>query len=106
MSAAASTPMLAVPVSRRLDGRYLVFRPAALSRPPGPAGARLSLVVHFLADNRAELVDMGLALEREPLVVREEFVAFLLAYRVRTGQRRIPARALRKFLDEWDHRWL
>ena len=40
------------------------------------------------------------------MVVREEFVSFLLNYKLDTLQAEIPPWATRRFLDEWSHRWI
>jgi hypothetical protein len=108
-----------------LDGRMLVIQPAlllesaraggygagAFSRKygPGPGAARLTrfrLVLEFLLESQAEISDAGLACSREPMMIREEFVRFLLNWHLEPRQRRIPRIALSRFLDEWGHRWI
>jgi hypothetical protein len=76
---------------------------------PGIGATRLAkyrLVLEFLEDLRAEIASTGLADNREPMTIHKEFVRFLLNWKVGPAQRRIPESALRRFLDEWGHRWI
>lgn len=68
--------------------------------------SRFVLVLRFLAATQPELVKNALAQGDEPIAVREEFLSFLLNYRLRTQQKEIPQGAVRSFLDLWSHRWL
>ncbi len=67
---------------------------------------RFILVLKFLAAWQPELVKSALAQGHEPMAVREEFVSFLLKYKLRVQQTEIPQGVLRAFLDEWSHRWI
>jgi hypothetical protein len=76
---------------------------------PGIGATRLAkhrLVLKFLEDSRAEIASTGLADNREPMTIHGEFLRFLLNWKVGPAQRRIPESALRRFLDEWGHRWI
>ena len=68
--------------------------------------SRFVLVLRFLAALQPELVKNALAQGHEPIAVREEFLSFLLNYRLRKQQKEIPQGAVRSFLDVWSHRWL
>ena len=67
---------------------------------------RFRLVVEYIDAHRDELTEAGLASEGEPIAVREEFVDWLLGCDVEDSGRAIPDSALRRFLDEWGHRWI
>jgi len=104
--------MLVIQLASSLEAARARSRAAsAFSRKYGPrVGAdRLSkfcLVLEFLEDSRAEIANAGLANTGEPMTIQEEFVRFLLSWDVGRTQRRIPKSALRRFLDEWGHRWI
>lgn len=104
-----------------VDGRMHVVRPGlALSTDrdtlrglfaskygSGPEAAyrsRFILVLEFLKTWRSEILEAGLADRARPMAVREEFVDYLLHYRLDAMQSAIPECALRRFLDEWGHR--
>ena len=65
---------------------------------------RFHLVLKFLETWRVEILQSGLADGAEPMAVREEFVDYLLKYRLDRTQTGIPRSAIRLFLDEWGHR--
>jgi len=67
--------------------------------------SRFDLVLRFLADYEVELGKHGLAQGRAPMAVREEFIDYLLQYRLSVKQRQIPEAALRLYLDELDRKW-
>lgn len=76
---------------------------------PGTGTTRLTQfcrVLKFLEDSRTEIANAGLADDREPMTVLAEFARFLLNWKVDRAPRRIPERALIRFLDEWGHRWI
>jgi hypothetical protein len=104
-----------------IDGRWLAVRPTIrfdldsrdcreyFVKKYGPDSAssfwsRFDLVLRFLADYEVELAKNGLAQGRAPMAVREEFIDFLLQYRLSEKQRQIPEAALRLYLDELDRR--
>jgi hypothetical protein len=108
-----------------LDGDRLVIRLApsleaagarrhaatVFSEKYGPATgatrlAKYCVILEFLEDSRADIVSAGLADDREPMTICEAFVQFLLDWKAVPAQRRIPKCALRRFLDEWGHRWI
>ena len=68
--------------------------------------SRFDLVLRFLADYEIELGKHGLAQGRVPMAVREEFIDYLLQYRLSVKQRQIPEAALRLYLDELDRKWV
>ena len=67
--------------------------------------SRFDLVLRFLADYEVELAKNGLAQGRVPMAVREEFIDYLLQYRLSEKQRQIPEAALRTYIDERDRKW-
>ena len=67
---------------------------------------RFDLVLRFLADYEVELAKNGLAQGRVPMAVREEFIDYLLQFRLSPKQRQIPEAALRLYLDELERSWL
>ena len=67
---------------------------------------RFRAVLDYVETHRGELMEAGLASEGEPIVVREEFVDYLLNCRDESARQRIPGSALSRFLDEWGTRWL
>ena len=108
-----------------LDGRMLVIHLASLLEAArarehatrvfvqkyGPAAgasrfSRFCLVLDFLGNSHAEISNSGLAENREPIAIREEFVRYLLDWKVGPKQRRLPKSALSRFLDDWGHRWM
>jgi len=110
------------PTLRLMDGRWIAVHPTIRFKLDVPAlreqfsskyghriepayRSRFELVLRFLADWEVEVVKSGLAYGRAPMAVREEFVDYLLKYRLSTRQREIPEAALRLFLDDWGHRW-
>ena len=66
---------------------------------------RFKLVVDFLNYWQREITRSGFAQDGQPIAVREEFLRYLLAYRVHPGNPRIPRSAIVEFLDDWGHRW-
>jgi len=66
---------------------------------------RFKLVVDFLNCWQREITWSGFADEGQPMAVREEFLRYLLRYRVHPQHPRIPEFAIGEFLDEWGHRW-
>jgi len=90
-----------------IDGRLVVVHPGLRLAPAGTADrTRVNLVLDYLKNRQSELVENGLARCGEPLAVREEFVSYLLNYKLDTLQEEIPQGAMCKFLDEWSHRWI
>ena len=95
-----------------IDGRMIVVHPDLRRAPKHGSRAdtacrcRFHLVLNYLATWRLELLKNGLAHRAKPLAVREEFVSYLLNYKLDTLQEEIPQGAMRKFLDEWSHRWI
>ena len=65
---------------------------------------RFQLVLKFLETWRTEIVESGLADGTRPMAVREEFVDYLLKYRLDRTQTSLPRSVIRRFLDEWGHR--
>lgn len=104
--------MLVISLASLLEAARARSRTAStFSRKYGPRlGAnrlsRFRLVLEFLRDSHAEIADSGLANPGEPMMIQEEFVRFLLNWKVGPAQRRISKSALRRFLDEWGHRWI
>ena len=106
-----------------IDGRWLAVRPTLrfdldapgtrelFVRKYGPDAessfrSRFDLVLKFLADYEIELAKNGLAQGRAPMAVREEFIDYLLQYRLGEKQRQIPEAALRLYLDELERSWV
>lgn len=65
---------------------------------------RFQLVLKFLETWREEILQNGLADDARPMAVREEFVDYLLKYRLDPTQTSLPKSAIRRFVDEWGHR--
>jgi len=106
-----------------MDGRWLAVHPTLRFKLDAPAlresfitkygqrtepayRSRFELVLRFLAEWEFELVQNGLAHGLTPMAVREEFVEYLLNYRLSAKQREIPEAALQFFLEDWSHKWL
>ena len=95
-----------------IDGRMIVVHPGLRLAPKHSSGAepghrrRFNLVLNYLATWQLELLRNGLAHGAKPMAVREEFVSYLLGYKLDTLQEEIPQGAMRRFLDEWSHRWI
>ena len=106
-----------------IDGRWLAVRPTLrfdldtqgmrdfFASKYGPDSessfrSRFDLVLRFLADYEVELAKNGLAQGRAPMAVREEFIEYLLQYRLGQKQRQIPEAALRLYLDELERNWV
>lgn len=106
-----------------IDGRWLAVRPTLrfdldspetqefFARKYGDDSessfrSRFDLVLRFLADYEVELAKNGLAQGRAPMAVREEFIEYLLRYRLGEKQRQIPEAALRLYLDELESTWV
>ncbi len=77
---------------------------------PGSAEShlrRFALVLEFIEHCREKIVWSGLADEQEQSVaVRDELLGWLLEKPLDPGQKRIEPWVLRRFLDEWSHRWM
>jgi len=75
----------------------------------GPAARsallRFKLVVDFLNRWQREIARSGFADDGQPMAVREEFLRYLLRYRLQPGNPQIPRSAIIEFLDDWGHRW-
>ncbi len=73
----------------------------------GPARLqRFALVVDFLHERAAEVVDCGVAQEEAAsLAVRDDLLRYLLGYPVEPDARELPPGIFARFLDEWAHRW-
>ena len=106
-----------------IDGRWLAVRPTLrfdldsqdmrefFAKKYGPDSessfrSRFDLVLRFLADYEVELAKNGLAQGRSPMAVREEFIDYLLQYRLSDKQRQIPEAALRVYLDDLEYDWV
>jgi len=90
-----------------IDGRLVVIHPGLRLAPAEAANrSRFNLVLNYLTVWQQELSKNGLAHGGTPMAVREEFVSFLLNYKLDRRQDEIPQGAMCKFLDEWSHRWI
>ena len=67
---------------------------------------RFRLVLEFLDAYRCEACESDLATSEPSMAVREEFVDYLLRCPLDAHHKEIPKHALRRFLDEWGHRWM
>jgi hypothetical protein len=75
---------------------------------PGLAARRLArfrLVLEYLEGSHSRLCGAGLSNGHDPMAVCEDFVRFLLTWKLGPDEPRIPARVLSRFLDDWGHRW-
>jgi len=95
-----------------IDGRLIVVHQDLRRAHKYGSGAepgdrcRFNRVLNYLATWQLELLKSGLARGGKPMAVREEFVSYLLHYKLDTLQEEIPRGAMHKFLDEWSHRWI
>lgn len=67
---------------------------------------RLAMVQDFLVESYPRVVYAGLGQAAEQGEVCQEFLDYLLNFRVKPADTGLPEDTLDRFLDEWGHRWM
>lgn len=91
--------------SGRIEQQRLFVRKYG-SRVGSACYERFRLVLEFLDAYQSQACESGLASSEQGMAVREECLDYLLGCPLNAHPEEIPRHALRRFLDEWGHRWM